>query len=66
MAGGQKAAIIAQVGQIYSDGVGQYYIGDDTYASAVEGLVRLIIPRGTRRTDVDAAGVEKLRAHIDE
>ena len=32
--GGQKAAIIAQVGQFYSDEVGQYYIGANTFAGA--------------------------------
>ena len=28
--GGAKAAILAQVGQFYSDEVGQYYIGANT------------------------------------
>ena len=31
--GGQKATIIAQVGLIYSDGVGQYYIGANNWLS---------------------------------
>jgi hypothetical protein len=30
--GGQKAAIIAQVGQFYFDEVGQYYSGANTFA----------------------------------
>ncbi|KOF53368.1 hypothetical protein AD428_14060 [Achromobacter sp. DMS1] len=32
---GQKATIIAQVGQIYSDGVGQYYTGANTYSRSL-------------------------------
>ena len=35
MVGGQKATIIAQVGQIYSDGVGQYYTGDNTIRAKI-------------------------------
>ncbi|MCZ8399008.1 hypothetical protein, partial [Achromobacter ruhlandii] len=31
----QKTAIIAQVGQIYSDAVGQYYIGADNWGTSV-------------------------------
>ena len=31
MVGGQKAAILAQVGHFYSDAVGQYYSGANTY-----------------------------------
>ena len=34
--GGQKAAIIAQVGQFYFDEVGQYYSGANIYRAALE------------------------------
>jgi len=30
--GGQKAAILAQVGHFYSDDVGQYYSGANSYS----------------------------------
>jgi hypothetical protein len=36
-----------------------------TCASAIEGMVRLIVPRGSRRTDIDAADIDALRSHID-
>jgi len=39
--GGQKAAIIAQVGQFYFDEVGQYYSGANMYASKALDVVLL-------------------------
>ncbi|MCZ8435874.1 hypothetical protein, partial [Achromobacter ruhlandii] len=39
----QKAAIIAQVGQIYSDAVGQYYIGADTKPRSGQGGMAVVV-----------------------
>ena len=36
-----------------------------TYASAAEGLINLIYPRGSRRSDLDAAELAKLEAAVD-
>lgn len=36
-----------------------------TYASAAEGLVNLIFPRGSRRSDMDTAEVEKLKSEVE-
>lgn len=35
-----------------------------TFASSIEGLVRLLYPRKTKRTDVDAAALKSLVKHI--
>ncbi|MCB5943953.1 hypothetical protein [Acidocella sp. KAb 2-4] len=37
-----------------------------TFASAVEGMVKILVPRGAHRADVDSASVEMLKRHIDE
>ena len=36
-----------------------------TYASAAEGIVNLIFPRGSQRPDMDASEIEKLKLGID-
>ncbi|KCV12533.1 transposase, partial [Bordetella holmesii CDC-H785-BH] len=59
--GGQKAAIIAQVGQIYSDAVGQYYIGAD-----IEAIKRaeagLAVPELCRELGISSATFYKWRS----
>lgn len=37
-----------------------------TYASAAEGLINLIFPRGSRRSDLDATEIATLEKEIDE
>ncbi|MBV7518865.1 hypothetical protein [Ensifer sp. ENS12] len=36
-----------------------------TLASSIEGVARLLVPRGTPRTDADQAAIDSLLAHID-
>jgi hypothetical protein len=46
--GGQKAAIIAQVGQFYFDEVGQYYSGANNFASNMDSTPRPLNGCATR------------------
>ncbi|MGH7485175.1 MAG: hypothetical protein ACREMY_06160, partial [bacterium] len=43
MLGGPKAAIIARVGQFYSDAVGQYYSGANTFKRALRQSVQSLL-----------------------
>jgi hypothetical protein len=52
-------------GEVIDAAQGSRWVWALTYASAAEGLVRLIVPKGTRRADVKSEDVESLREHID-